>query len=108
VRSGFDRPNISFDTVALEGKGSKARKLALLEHGLREGENRPAIVYCGTRRDSESVAESLRAAGVPAAAYHAGMAPDERASAQHRFMSGDAEVATNAFAGHRQGRRALV
>ena len=28
VRSGFDRPNISFDTVALEGKGSKARKLA--------------------------------------------------------------------------------
>ena len=37
VRSGFDRPNISFDTVALEGKGSKARKLALLEHGLRRG-----------------------------------------------------------------------
>ena len=36
---------------------------------------------------------------MPAAAYHAGMAPDERASAQHRFMSGDAEVivATNAF-----------
>ena len=99
VRSGFDRPNISFDTVALEGKGSKARKLALLEHGLRQAENRPAIVYCGTRRDSEAVAESLRAAGVLAAAYHAGMAPDERASAQHRFMSGDAEVivATNAF-----------
>jgi ATP-dependent DNA helicase RecQ len=99
VRSGFDRPNISFDTVALEGKGSKARKRALLEHGLRDAENRPAIVYCGTRRDSEAVAESLRAAGVPAAAYHAGMAPDERASAQHRFMSGDAEVivATNAF-----------
>ena len=99
VRSGFDRPNISFDTVALEGKGSKARKLALLEHGLRQAENRPAIVYCGTRRDSEAVAESLRAAGVQAAAYHAGMAPDERASAQHRFMSGDAEVivATNAF-----------
>ena len=39
-----------------------------------EAENRPAIVYCGTRRDSEEVAESLRAAGVQAAAYHAGMA----------------------------------
>jgi ATP-dependent DNA helicase RecQ len=99
VRSGFDRPNISFDTVTLEGKGSKARKLALLEHGLLEAENRPAIVYCGTRRDSEEVAEALRSAGVLAAAYHAGMAPDERASAQHRFMSDDAEVvvATNAF-----------
>jgi ATP-dependent DNA helicase RecQ len=99
VRSGFDRPNLSFDTVTLEGTGSKARKLALLEHGLREAENRPAIVYCGTRRDSEEVAESLRSAGVLATAYHAGMAPDERASAQHRFMSGDVEVvvATNAF-----------
>jgi ATP-dependent DNA helicase RecQ len=99
VRSGFDRPNISFDTVTLEGKGSKARKLALLELGLRGPENRPAIVYCGTRRDSEEVAESLRSAGLLAAAYHAGMAPDERASTQHRFMSGDAEVivATNAF-----------
>ena len=31
VRSGFDRPNLSFDVVPLEGKGSKARRLALLE-----------------------------------------------------------------------------
>ena len=36
-------------------------------------ENRPAIVYCGTRRDTEEVAESLRAADLLAAAYHAGM-----------------------------------
>ena len=99
VRSGFDRPNISFDTVRLDGKGSKARKLGLLEHGLRQAENVPAIVYCGTRRDTEAVAESLRSAGVLATAYHAGMEPDERASTQHRFMSGDADVivATNAF-----------
>ena len=99
VRSGFDRPNISFDTVTLEGKGSKARKLALLEHGLGDPANRPAIVYCGTRRDTDEVAELLRTDGLAAVAYHAGLAPDERASAQHRFMSGDAEVvvATNAF-----------
>src|SRR3954447_18840172 len=99
VRSGFDRPNLSFDTVTVEGKGSKARKLALLEHGLRDAGNVPAIVYCGTRRDTESVAESLREAGILAAPYHAGMQPDERASAQHRFMSEDAQVivATNAF-----------
>ncbi len=99
VRSGFDRPNISFDTLTFEGKGSVARKQALLEQGLRNDENLPAIVYCGTRRDTEAVAASLRDAGVLAAAYHAGMEPDERASAQHRFMSGDAHViaATNAF-----------
>src|SRR4051794_4095084 len=99
VRSGFDRPNISFDTITFEGKGSRARKLALLEHGLHQRENVPAIVYCGTRRDTDAVAEALRAGGVLAAAYHAGMEPDERASTQHRFMSGDAAVivATNAF-----------
>jgi ATP-dependent DNA helicase RecQ len=99
VRSGFDRPNLSFDTVRLAGKGSKARKLALLEHGLADPANRPAIVYCGTRRDTGEVAESLREGGIEAVAYHAGLAPDQRASAQHRFMSGDADVvvATNAF-----------
>lgn len=99
VHSGFDRPNLSFDTVALEGKGSKARKAALLEYGLKDEANRPAIVYCGTRKDTEEVADDLRAVGITAAAYHAGMAPDDRASAQLRFMDGDVDVvaATNAF-----------
>ncbi len=99
IHSGFDRPNLSFDTVSLEGKGSKARKQALLEIGLKDPANRPAIVYCGTRRDTEELGESLRAEGLNAVSYHAGMAPDDRASAQHRFMDGDADVvvATNAF-----------
>jgi ATP-dependent DNA helicase RecQ len=99
IRAGFDRPNLSFDTVRFEGKGSKARKLALLRHGLADPARRPAIVYAGTRRDTEEVAQALREGGLSAVGYHAGMAPDERASAQHRFMSDDAEVvvATNAF-----------
>ena len=99
IHSGFDRPNLSFDTVALEGKGSKARKAALLEHGLSDPANRPAIVYCGTRRATEEVADDLGALGISAVAYHAGMPADDRASAQVRFMDGDAEVvaATNAF-----------
>ncbi|CAN5576031.1 hypothetical protein BH20ACT15_BH20ACT15_13890 [soil metagenome] len=99
IRSGFDRPNLSFDTLTFEGKGTKARKLAILEQALREDANRPAIVYCGTRRDTEEVAEAMRSAGLLAAPYHAGLAPDERASSQLRFMTGDADVivATNAF-----------
>ncbi len=64
VRAGFDRPNLSFDIVQFEGKGSKARKLAMLLHGLRDEANRPAIVYCGTRKDTEEVAQSLREAGL--------------------------------------------
>jgi RecQ family ATP-dependent DNA helicase len=99
VRSGFDRPNLSFDIVRLEGKGSKARRLALLEAGLADPENRPAIVYCGTRRDTDEVAQSLRDSGLRALGYHAGMEAEERTTTQRRFMTGEAEVivATNAF-----------
>ena len=99
VRSGFDRPNLSFDVIPLEGKGSKARKQLLLSAALADPASRPSIVYCGTRRDVEDVTERLRADGLQAVGYHAGMPADERASAQHRFMEGDADVvvATNAF-----------
>jgi ATP-dependent DNA helicase RecQ len=99
TRAGFDRPNLSFDVIALDGTGSKERKHMLLSLALSDPAMRPAIVYCGTRRDVEGVSERLRSEGLLAVGYHAGMPPDERASAQHRFMEGDAEivVATNAF-----------
>jgi len=99
VRSGFDRPNLSFDVVALEGKGCTARRQALLEAGLRDPANLPAIVYCGTRRQTEEVAEELREAGVAAVAYHAGLEPEHRTAIQERFMATGSGVicATNAF-----------
>ncbi|MEX2447605.1 MAG: RecQ family ATP-dependent DNA helicase [Solirubrobacterales bacterium] len=99
VRSGFDRPNLSFDVVRLEGKGSKARRMALLEAGLGDQANRPAIVYCGTRRDTDETAAALRGAGARAVAYHAGMDGEDRGAAQQRFMAGEVDVvvATNAF-----------
>jgi RecQ family ATP-dependent DNA helicase len=77
VRSGFDRPNLSFDVVPIEGKGSKARKLALLTAALAEPADRPAIVYCGTRRDVEDVTERLRAQGTAAVGYLAVMGREE-------------------------------
>jgi RecQ family ATP-dependent DNA helicase len=99
VRSGFDRPNLSFDVVALEGKGSTARRQALLEAGLKDPANRPAIVYCGTRKQTEEVAAELRDADVAAVAYHAGLEPHHRTAIQERFMATDTGVicATNAF-----------
>jgi len=99
VRSGFDRPNLSFDVVALEGKGSTARRQALLEAGLADPANRPAIVYCGTRRQTEEVAADLRDGDIAAVAYHAGLEPEHRTAIQERFMATDTGVicATNAF-----------
>jgi ATP-dependent DNA helicase RecQ len=99
VRSGFDRPNLSFDVVALEGKGSTARRQAVLEAGLADPANRPAIVYCGTRKQTEEVAADLRDAGIAAVAYHAGLEPEHRTAIQERFMATGSGVicATNAF-----------
>jgi ATP-dependent DNA helicase RecQ len=99
VRRGFDRPNLSFDVLPFAGDGSVARKRATLLAGLRDPANRPAVVYCGTRKDTDEVRALVQGAGIPAVAYHAGMGAAERQAAQDRFMGGACEVvvATNAF-----------
>ena len=99
VRSGFDRPNLSFDVVGLEGKGAVARKRAALLHALAQPGARPAIVYCGTRKHTEEVTELLGGRGMRTVSYHAGMTPNARRASQEAFMGGEAEVvvATNAF-----------
>jgi ATP-dependent DNA helicase RecQ len=99
VRSGFDRPNLSFDVLAFDGEGSVARKRATLVAGLNMAENRPAVVYCGTRKSTEEVADLLSAEGLEVVGYHAGMNAETRSRRQDAFMTGAADVvvATNAF-----------
>jgi ATP-dependent DNA helicase RecQ len=99
IRSGFDRPNLAFDVVSVEGKGALARKWAALLHVLAEAASRPAIVYCGTRKDTDELAGRLAQEGISTVAYHAGMSPDARRASQSAFMEDRAEVvvATNAF-----------
>jgi ATP-dependent DNA helicase RecQ len=99
VRSGFDRPNLSFDVLPFDGEGSVARKRATLVAGVSMAENRPAVVYCGTRKSTEEVADLLSAEGLRVGAYHAGMPAERRSARQDAFMRGDTEVvvATNAF-----------
>jgi ATP-dependent DNA helicase RecQ len=99
VRSGFDRPNLTFDVAGVDGKGAIGRKRAALLALLGEAGARPAIVYCGTRRDTEDVAARIAAEGIETVSYHAGMDPQARRESQAAFMEDRAEVvvATNAF-----------
>ncbi len=102
IRSGFDRPNLAFDVAGVEGRGALARKHAALMHvlgGIDGPAARPAIVYCGTRRDTDEVAGRVAAEGIATVSYHAGMSPEARRASQAAFMEGAAEVvvATNAF-----------
>jgi RecQ family ATP-dependent DNA helicase len=97
VVGGFDRPNLTFDALWVEGKGSGARKRGALLAAMGSLGGGKAIVYCGTRKASEETAAFLEAAGHPAVAYHAGRA--DRAEAQEAFAAGrvQAVAATNAF-----------
>jgi ATP-dependent DNA helicase RecQ len=99
VRSGFDRPNLTFDVVSVENLNATDRKRTVLLKTLADQRSRPAIVYCGTRKDTETVAGMLSTRGIRAVSYHAGMEPRDREAAQRSFMSGACEVvvATNAF-----------
>jgi ATP-dependent DNA helicase RecQ len=97
VTTGFDRPNLSFAVVRCGGARDKRSRLAA---ALAEPGARPAIVYAGTRAQTEDLAGALEGAlAVEVVAYHAGLGRAERAEAQRRFMEGEVEVvvATNAF-----------
>ena len=50
---------------------------------------KPGLVYTATRKHAEATAAALRAEGVRAAAYHAGLAGDERDEVQRTFLTGD-------------------
>src|SRR6201991_2872286 len=97
VATGFDRPNLSFAVVPCANKEAVHRRIAV---ALADPASRPAIVYAGTRAESDRLAARLgRELEVEAIAYHAGLPRDARAEAQRRFMAGEAPVvvATNAF-----------
>jgi ATP-dependent DNA helicase RecQ len=97
VTTGFDRPNLSFAVVPCRTPADKQARLAA---ALREPGALPAIVYAGTRAGCESIAADLGdALGEEVVPYHAGLAREQRAAAQRRFMADEARVvvATNAF-----------
>jgi RecQ family ATP-dependent DNA helicase len=91
VRTGFDRPNLTFDVVHASGDRGRAAALA---DALADPVNRPAIVYARSRRAVEQIAGDLGCL-----AYHAGMSADARRRTQDAFMAADDAViaCTNAF-----------
>ena len=58
-----------------------------------------AVVFCRLRTRTESLAERLNRAGIPAAAYHAGLNREERSRVVQAYLSGRIRVvtATSAF-----------
>ena len=94
--SSFDRPNLS---LTVRRESTKKEKLRYIFRFLAQHREDAGIIYCLSRKNTEMVAEELRDAGVNAAAYHAGLSSQERASVQERFKMDQIQVvcATIAF-----------
>lgn len=78
--AGFDRPNIRYLVVEKRHPFEQLRAFVAERAGLS------GIVYCLSRKRVEEVAAKLRAAGVEAGAYHAGLPAEERVRVQEAFQ----------------------
>ncbi|AXX96467.1 DNA helicase RecQ [Profundibacter amoris] len=90
---GFDRPNIH---LRFESKDSPRRQI-LEFAAARKGQS--GIVYCATRKKTESLSAALNEAGHSACHYHGGMEAPDRRHVESRFQREDGliVVATVAF-----------
>ena len=93
VQASIDRPNLRLEAILAK---EADEKLAHLLQLCRETPH-PGIVYCSSRAKCDQLASALVAAGLNAAAYHAGL--PERGEIQDRFMRNEIDilVATVAF-----------
>jgi ATP-dependent DNA helicase RecQ len=95
--TGFDRPNLSYQSVVFEKARNKDAELVDYLSRKKSG----GIVYCSTRKQVEQVAALLeeRLRGRTVVTYHAGMEAEARSGSQHSFIEHDDAivVATNAF-----------
>jgi ATP-dependent DNA helicase RecQ len=89
----FDRPNLTYRILPQVDRDRQVLEV------LRRHPQEAAIVYCLSRRETESLAASLRSSGVKAEHYHAGMDAARRRAVQDRFAAEttDVVVATIAF-----------
>ena len=94
--ASFDRPNIRYTIAEMGSTGARDRLWDFIttEHPADSG-----IVYCLSRKGVDETAAWLAAKGRTALAYHAGLDPGIRRTAQARFLNEDGViiVATIAF-----------
>ena len=94
--SSFDRPNLS---LSVRRESTKKEKLKYIFQFIAKRPGDAGIIYCLSRKNTEMVTEELKKKGINAAAYHAGLPNEERASVQERFKMDQIQVvcATIAF-----------
>ncbi|MCE9585790.1 RecQ family ATP-dependent DNA helicase [Candidatus Uhrbacteria bacterium] len=91
-KSSFNRPNLTYRVQP------KKKSFDQLLAEIKSRPDQAVIVYCFSRKSTEKIATDLRANGVKAAAYHAGLTPTERSRVQERFIRDQVPVITATIA----------
>ena len=94
--SSFDRPNLSLDVRKAYQKRERLRTIIDV---IRRHRGESGIIYCLSRKGTEEMAADLKAKGITAGVYHAGMSAAERSRVQDDFINDRIHVicATIAF-----------
>jgi ATP-dependent DNA helicase RecQ len=90
--ASFNRPNLTYRVVP------KAAPYDQLLAFIRSRPTDSGIVYCASRKSTESLARSLNEDGITAKPYHAGLTNAERTRHQDAFLRDDVRVITATIA----------
>ncbi len=92
LKSGFERPNLSYIVRKCEDKLGRLLKICASVDGT-------GVVYVRSRKKTEELAAFLSGQGISASFYHAGLGPETRSLRQEKWKSGEIRimVCTNAF-----------
>jgi ATP-dependent DNA helicase RecQ len=89
----FDRPNLQYRVVRRHRSGQQIHEV------LERHQGESGIIYCISRKEVDNLSQTLKAAGIKAAPYHAGLSDEDRHRNQDAFLNEqvDVVVATVAF-----------
>jgi len=90
--ASFDRPNLTYRVVP------KTAPYEQLLAFIRSRPDNSGIVYCASRKSTESLARNLSEDGISAKPYHAGLTSSERTKHQEAFLRDDVRVVTATIA----------
>src|SRR5437764_70423 len=90
--ASFNRPNLTYRVIP------KTTAYEQLLAFIRSRPNDSGIIYCASRKSTESLARNLNEHGVSAKPYHAGLTNAERTKHQDAFLRDDVRVITATIA----------
>jgi ATP-dependent DNA helicase RecQ len=90
--ASFNRPNLTYRVIA------KTAPYDQLLEFIRSRASESGIVYCASRKSTESLARNLNEDGISAKPYNAGLTPSERTKHQELFLRDDVLVITATIA----------